>query len=133
MSNYKIYKKILPDCETFVNHYKMSKFKSTPCSYKKILKYNEDVLDYVYTSCKYGVHGGYKLNYKKGLSFLVMADLHGGYERLRSAIYYLNKIERVDNEGYKWIEKEYGVSVSKEENKKISLGTCSVKESVSNG
>ena len=42
-------------------------------------------------------------------------------------------IERVDNEGYKWIEKEYGVSVSKDENKKISLGSCSVKESVSNG
>ena len=96
MSNYKIYKNILPDCETFVNHYKMSKFNSTPCSYKKILKYNEDVLDYVYASCKYGVHGGYKLNYKKGLSFLVMADLHGGYERLRSAIYYLNKIESLD-------------------------------------
>ena len=42
-------------------------------------------------------------------------------------------IERVDKEGYKWVEKEFGVSVNKEENKKISIGTCSVKESVSNG
>jgi len=42
-------------------------------------------------------------------------------------------IERVDNEGYKWIEKDFGISISKEENKKVSIGTCSVKESVSNG
>lgn len=42
-------------------------------------------------------------------------------------------IERVDNEGYKWIEKEYGISISKEENKRTVLGSCSVKESVSNG
>lgn len=42
-------------------------------------------------------------------------------------------IDRVDNEGYKWIEKEFGVSVNKENNKKVMLGTCTVKESVSNG
>lgn len=42
-------------------------------------------------------------------------------------------IERVDSEGYKWIEKEFGVSISKENNKKVMLGTCNVKESVVNG
>ena len=42
-------------------------------------------------------------------------------------------IERVDLEGYKWIEKEFGVSISKENNKKVMLGTCNVKESVING
>lgn len=42
-------------------------------------------------------------------------------------------IEKVDNEGYKWIEKEYGISISKENNKKVMLGTCSVKESANNG
>jgi Fe-S cluster assembly ATP-binding protein len=41
-------------------------------------------------------------------------------------------IERVDSEGYKWIEKEFGVSINKE-NKKVMLGTCNVKESVING
>ena len=41
-------------------------------------------------------------------------------------------IEKVDNEGYKWIEKEYGVSISKEQNSKVSIGVCSVKESVGN-
>ena len=46
----------------------------------------------------------------------------GGYEL----------IEKVDTEGYKWVEKEFGVSLAKE-TKKISIGTCSVKESVSNG
>jgi Fe-S cluster assembly ATP-binding protein len=42
-------------------------------------------------------------------------------------------IDRVDEEGYKWIEKEFGVSVSKEVNKKVMLGTCNVKESVNHG
>lgn len=42
-------------------------------------------------------------------------------------------IEKVDNEGYKWLEKEFGVSVNKNTTKKVSLGTCNVKESVSNG
>ena len=42
-------------------------------------------------------------------------------------------IEKVDSEGYKWLEKEYGVSISKETNNKVMLGTCNVKESVSNG
>ena len=42
-------------------------------------------------------------------------------------------IERVDLEGYKWLEKEFGVSISKDSNKKVMLGTCNVKESVNNG
>lgn len=43
-------------------------------------------------------------------------------------------IERVDREGYAWIEKEYGVSIAKEETKKVvSLGTCAVKESIGHG
>ena len=42
-------------------------------------------------------------------------------------------IEKVDREGYKWIEKEFGVSINKEHNSKVMLGTCNVKESVSNG
>jgi len=45
----------------------------------------------------------------------------------------IDLINRVDNEGYKWIEKEFGVSINKDNNKKIMLGTCNVKESVSNG
>ena len=100
MGNRRIYKKILtniPDVlEDFLNHYKASKFISTCCSYKKILKHNKDVLDYVYASCNYGVSGYYKVHYKKCASFLVMADIHGCYERLKSAIYYLNKIDSLD-------------------------------------
>ncbi len=100
MVNRRIYKKILtniPDVlEDFLNHYKASKFTSTCCSYKKILKHNKDVLDYVYASCNYGVSGYYKVHYKKCASFLVMADIHGCYERLKSAIYYLNKIDSLD-------------------------------------
>ncbi len=42
-------------------------------------------------------------------------------------------IEKVDNEGYKWLEKEFNVSINKQENKRVSIGTCNVKESVNNG
>ena len=43
-------------------------------------------------------------------------------------------IERVDKEGYSWIEKEYGVSITKTENKaQVSLGTCAIKEKISYG
>ncbi len=99
MSNYEILKKICTNTdgmEDRLKHYKMSNVKFTSSSYKKVLKFNEDVLDYVYASCKYGVHGAYKLNYKKGLSFLAIADVHGCYERLRSAVYYLNNIKSLD-------------------------------------
>lgn len=41
-------------------------------------------------------------------------------------------IEKVDSEGYKWLEKEYGISINKEKSKKVMLGTCNVKESVAN-
>ena len=38
-------------------------------------------------------------------------------------------IKKVDKEGYEWIEKEMGISIIKEEPKKvISLGTCAVKK-----
>ena len=43
-------------------------------------------------------------------------------------------IERVDKEGYGWIEKEYGVSINKEEVKKpVVLGTCAIKEATNHG
>ena len=43
-------------------------------------------------------------------------------------------IERVDKEGYAWIEKEFGVSIAKQETKKVvSLGTCAIKEKISHG
>ena len=43
-------------------------------------------------------------------------------------------IERVDKEGYAWIEKEYHVSIAKEESKpQVSLGTCAIKEVTVNG
>jgi Fe-S cluster assembly ATP-binding protein len=43
-------------------------------------------------------------------------------------------IERVDKEGYSWIEKEYGVSITKQDAKKVvSLGTCAIKETISHG
>ena len=43
-------------------------------------------------------------------------------------------IERVDKEGYAWIEKEYGISITKSENKSpVSLGTCAIKEKISYG
>lgn len=43
-------------------------------------------------------------------------------------------IERVDKEGYAWIEKEFAISISKQETKKVvSLGTCAIKEKISYG
>ena len=43
-------------------------------------------------------------------------------------------IERVDKEGYGWLEKEYGITISKEESKKVvSLGTCAIKEKINDG
>ncbi len=43
-------------------------------------------------------------------------------------------IEKVDANGYSWVEKEFGVSISKKEDKpRVVLGTCAVKESISNG
>ena len=43
-------------------------------------------------------------------------------------------IERVDKEGYTWIEKEFGISIAKQEtNKVVSLGTCAIKEKMGHG
>ena len=43
-------------------------------------------------------------------------------------------IEKVDREGYAWIEKEYGISISKTEEKtQTSLGTCAIKEKITYG
>ena len=43
-------------------------------------------------------------------------------------------IEKVDKEGYAWIEKDYGVSISKQEVKtQTSLGTCAIKEKITYG
>lgn len=43
-------------------------------------------------------------------------------------------IERVDKEGYSWIEREYGISISKQESKpQVSLGTCAIKEKIDHG
>ena len=37
-------------------------------------------------------------------------------------------VNRVENEGYEWIHKEYGISLKKEEEKPIVLETCAVKK-----
>lgn len=43
-------------------------------------------------------------------------------------------IEKVDREGYAWIEKEYGVSISKTEEKtQTTLGSCAIKEKITYG
>ena len=45
-------------------------------------------------------------------------------------------IDKIDKEGYKWIEEEYGVSIEKEEDKpmnKVSIGVCATKEIIKNG
>ena len=46
----------------------------------------------------------------------------------------LTLIEKIDANGYAWVEKEYGVSIAKKEDKpRVVLGTCAVKESISHG
>lgn len=39
-------------------------------------------------------------------------------------------IKRIDEEGYEWLRKEYGININKEnqEMKKVSIGTCAVKQ-----
>ena len=63
---------------------------------KDILKYNEDILPAVYASCNFGHHGYGKENFKKCLSMLVAADVHGCQERMESAVCYLNEIPSLD-------------------------------------
>lgn len=44
-------------------------------------------------------------------------------------------IERIDKEGYEWIQYELGISIKKEESQMntISIGTCAVKETIGKG
>ena len=37
-------------------------------------------------------------------------------------------IQRIDKEGYEWIEDELGISIKKEEKKPVLLETCAVKD-----
>ena len=39
--------------------------------------------------------------------------------------------KRISKEGYSFLEKEYGIKISKEENKVVSLGSCAVKQAIS--
>lgn len=63
---------------------------------RDILKFNQDITPIVYSSCKYGLHGYGKENYKKKLSMLISADIHGCVDRLEEAICYLNEIPCLD-------------------------------------
>lgn len=63
---------------------------------KDIIKLNEDILPAVYASSNYGVHGCGKKNYRKQLSFLVAADVHGDTERMKDAVCYMNRIDSLD-------------------------------------
>lgn len=40
--------------------------------------------------------------------------------------------KRIDHEGYEWIKRELGISVEKEDEKKVSIGTCATKEMMKN-
>ena len=62
----------------------------------EIVQKNEDVLDAVYASCRYGIHGNGQENYKKMLSVLVTTDVHGYWDRLSEAVEYLNTIPSLD-------------------------------------
>ena len=62
----------------------------------EIIKFNEDILPAVYASSNYGIHGGGKENYKKTLSFLALADIHGDVERFEDALFYLDYIQSLD-------------------------------------
>ncbi len=62
----------------------------------EIIKFNEDVLPAVYASSNYGIHGNGKENFKKMLSFLSLADIHGDKERLDDALFYLNSVKSLD-------------------------------------
>lgn len=40
--------------------------------------------------------------------------------------------KKIDQEGYEWIKRELGISIEKEENKKVSIGVCATKEMIKN-
>ena len=62
----------------------------------EIVRKNEDVLDDVYASCRYGIHRNGKKDYNKVLSILVTTDVHGYWDRLSEAVGYLNTIPSLD-------------------------------------
>ena len=62
----------------------------------EIVRRNEDVLDAVYASCRYGINGQGIENYSKMLSILVTTDVHGGWARMDAAVDYLNAIPSLD-------------------------------------
>ncbi len=76
---------------------------------------------------------------KEGMSFIVISHYSKLFELIKpnkTAIMIDGKIavqgdgslvKRVDNEGYEWIHKEYGISLKKSEDKVISIETCAVK------
>ena len=41
-------------------------------------------------------------------------------------------IERIDEEGYEWLRKEYGIKISKDETEMntVSIGSCAVKNAL---
>lgn len=44
----------------------------------------------------------------------------------------ISLIERIDREGYEWIESELGIKIEKEEQKILTLGSCAMKEMTKN-
>lgn len=62
----------------------------------EIVQRNEDVLDAVYASCRYGINAKGVANYSKRLSILVTTDVHSAWKRLNAAIDYLNTIPSLD-------------------------------------
>lgn len=67
-----------------------------PKKVQDIIERNEDVLDAVFASCRYGIHRGGQKNYIKRLSMLVTTDVHGVWGRLEAAVKYLNAIPSLD-------------------------------------
>ena len=77
---------------------------------------------------------------KKGTSFVVISHYAKLFELIKpnkTAIMVNGKIavvgdgslvERVENEGYEWIKKELGISITKEEDKPIVLESCGAKK-----
>ena len=65
-------------------------------STKVILAWNEDILETVYASCRYGLNSGGTENAQKALSLLVTTDVHGYWDRLNEAVKYLNAVPSLD-------------------------------------
>jgi Fe-S cluster assembly ATP-binding protein len=83
----------------------------------------------------------------KGTNFIVISHYARLFDLIkpnRTAVIVNGKIvveggpeifKRIDQEGYEWIKKEYGVSVEKEDKpmNKVSIGVCATKELSKNG